>query len=152
MSRQLDKMHPELKQRFDIWHEMVVQAKIPYLITCVDRNITEQMALYVQGRMLLIHVNRFRKSAGLYLFKSEKENQNEVTWTLASKHITYPDKGSVYSRAFDFVILKENRAEWNLKVDVNHDDRPDYIQLGEMWEDVGGQAGYRFGDYCHLEI
>lgn len=150
MSRSVEKMHPDLKEKYDVFVEIMAEKQIPYLVTCVDRNITEQMALYAQGRLPLKDVNRYREAAGLCLLP---QNENKkVTWTLKSKHIVDPSKGIIFSRAFDFVVLKEDKPTWNLKVDVNRDDIPDYIQVGKIWESIGGKAGYRFNDYCHLEV
>jgi hypothetical protein len=152
MGRTMDLMHPELSKKYSEFDLIMFRKGIPYIITCVERNITEQMALYVQGRLPFKDVNRFRRATGLYLFKSEKENANKVTWTLNSKHIINPAKGINYSEAFDFAIMKDDRVTWDLKVNVNKNEIPDYIEAGKIWESLGGVAGYKFNDYCHLQI
>jgi hypothetical protein len=143
-------MRSDLREKYDEFTQVMAEKKIPYLVTCVDRSLTEQMALYAQGRMILRDVNRYRKAAELYLL-SDSENKR-VTWTLNSKHIINLEQGIVEARAFDFVILKDDRPTWNLKVDVNEDDIPDYVQVGRIWESLGGRAGYTFNDFCHLEV
>jgi peptidoglycan L-alanyl-D-glutamate endopeptidase CwlK len=152
MSRNINKMHLELREKYYLFEEKMEEKGIPFIITCVDRNITEQMALYVQGRLPLKDVNRFREVAGLYLFKSEQENKNAVSWTLKSRHITNIEKNVIFSEAFDIVITENGKANWNLKADVNKDDLPDYFQAGEIGESVGLEWGGSFHDYVHFQL
>ena len=57
-----------------------------YIVFEGRRSKHVQEAYYAQGRKSLVEVNAIRKTAGLYLLKSEKDNY-EITWTLKSKHL-----------------------------------------------------------------
>lgn len=133
----------------------MIEAKIPHALTSVARTILEQMALFVQGRLPLDLVNSFRLHAGLYTIA--KEDNNVVTWTLDSKHVTNffdKDLNNDKSRAFDFVILKEGQMTWDIKVNVNENEIPDYEEAGRIGESVGLVYGGRFStpDRCHLQV
>ena len=157
MSRDINRMTPELKEKYIAFKGSMEQAGIPFIVTSVDRNILEQMALYVQGRLNLKDVNRFRKAAGLYLFKNEIENKNEVTWTLESMHVVNTMDSMLdndLSRAFDIAIIKDGKAEWNLKADINENQMPDYQEAGLIGERCGLSWGGRFPkqDIPHYQL
>lgn len=148
MGIDINKMQPELLEKYLLFKQKMTEVKIDFKITCVDRNITEQMALYVQGRLPMKDVNRFRKAAGLYLFKSDTENKSVVTWTLESKHITNNLVNGTYntlSRAFDIAIIKDGKVTWDIK---------EYDKAGPIGESVGLKWGGRFSspDRPHFEI
>jgi peptidoglycan L-alanyl-D-glutamate endopeptidase CwlK len=68
-----------------------------------------------------------------------------VTWTRNSRH-TKRD-------AFDIAILLSGKPVWNVKVDVNDDNIPDYQQAGEVGEACGLTWGGRWKqpDYPHFQ-
>ena len=155
MSRDINRMTPELKEKYYLFEEEMNKAGLPFMITSVDRNILEQMALFVQKRLELKDVNRFRKAAGLYLFKSEEENKNIVTWTLESYHVVNTMDSMIdndLSRAFDIAILKNAKPEWNLKADINANQMPDYQEAAEIGRKVGLVPGIDFGDPPHYQL
>jgi len=155
MSRNVNKLTDSMQKRFLAFEAEMKRRGIPFMITSVDRSITEQMALYVQGRLSLPDVNKFRNAAGLYPLPYS-ENKI-VTWTLESFHVVNrANKASVddQARAFDIAILKgPNKPTWDLKVNVNGNDIPDYTEAGEIWESLGGVWGGRWGnpDYPHFQ-
>jgi len=157
MSRNIEKLVPKARDMYREFDKKMKEAGIPYAVTCVDRTIAEQIALYAQGRDPLEKVNYLRKIAGLYLFKTEAENKSKVTWTLKSRHLTYPldpDETKHFSKAFDIVILKGGRAQWDIKVDVNKNEIPDYEEAGRIWESLGGTWGgnWKNPDRPHFEV
>jgi hypothetical protein len=160
MSRNLDMATPYMK-----WfaETLIVRAASELLllviVTDVDRNYKVQMALYAQGRQSIEEVNLLRKVAELAPI-TEKDNRKRVTWTMASKHIIRLDDtiaDNDKSRAVDFGILdKSGRYVGDVKADVNRDNKPDYEQLAELGEQIGGgkiTAGARFKnpDYPHFQ-
>jgi len=153
-SRNINDLVPELLEKYKAFNIKMGEAKLIHVVTCTLRTILEQMALYTQGRMPLADVNAFRKAAGL-LPISQSEN-NKVTWTLNSKHIVNPiDPNNNKSKAFDIAILnKEGQVVWNLKIDVNENDIPDYEEAGKIGESVGLKWGGRFStpDPPHFEL
>jgi hypothetical protein len=148
-SKDITDLTPIMQQRYFLWARGMTELKIPYMITCVGRIKAEQEALYAQGRRTLIEVNALRSFVGLYLLKFEAENI-KVTWTLESKHI-FDDKGKAH--AWDFAILKGTKPTWDLKISVNADQIPDYLQAGEIAEKYSLRWGGRFKspDYPHIE-
>lgn len=157
MSRDINRMDPVLKEKYISFKGEMDLAGIPFIVTSVDRNILEQMALYVQKRLPLKDVNKFRKVAGLYLFQTEAENTGPVTQTLDSKHVVNILDSMIendLSRAFDIAIIRDGKAEWNLKADVNANNVADYDEAGLIGEKVGLRWGGRFSspDKPHFEI
>lgn len=103
----------------------MAEAGIPFMFTCTYRSQEEQDALYEQGRT---------------------KPGKIVTWTRASKHTE--------RRAFDIAILNQGKPIWDVKVDVNENDIPDYQEAGKIGESVRLVWGGRFKspDYCHFEL
>ncbi|MCL6578006.1 MAG: M15 family metallopeptidase [Candidatus Bathyarchaeota archaeon] len=151
----LIQMSGPLRDKYLAFDQKMNEAKIPYAITCVARTLVVQMTLFIQGRLGLEHVNKFRKAAELPPIE-EKKNV-VVTWTLESKHVvnpldTNPEKR--VSKAFDIVILKGKEPTWDLKVNVNENEVPDYIEAGQIGETVGLEWGGRWEnpDYPHFQL
>ena len=130
-------------------------AGIPFAITCTSRTVKEQFALYAQGRDDLATVNALRYDAGLPPI-GPAQNKHKVTWTLNSKHLIDLDDNNPHndkSRAFDIAIVRDGKPVWDVKVDVNNDQIPDYEQAGIIGESVGLRWGGRFRspDRPHFE-
>lgn len=143
----------QLYYRFD--YEMK-KAGLFYIITCTARTTKEQVALYAQGRQELEEVNELRNSAGMPPI-TNAENQRRVTWTLKSEHLIDLDDTDIsnnLSRAFDIAMVgKGGKAHWDIKVSVNENDIPDYIEAGQIGEKVGLVWGGRWKspDYPHFQ-
>lgn len=154
-SRAVTDCTPELREKIKKFTIAMFSAGIPFIITCTARTVKEQVALHAQGRDDLFTVNALRYAAGLPPI-SEEQNKHKVTWTLASKHIIDLDDGEPgndKSRAFDIAITRDGKPLWNVKVDVNADNIPDYMQAGQIGESVGLRWGGRFRrpDMPHFE-
>ena len=155
-SRKIEDCVPELQEKIRLFDAAMKARILPYMITCTARIVREQIALYAQGRAKLDVVNVFRKLAGLSPI-SFMENCKKVTWTLASKHIIDLDDNNPANdkaRAFDIAITRDGRPVWDLKVNVNKNDIPDYDEAGMIGESVGLRWGGRFPspDRPHFEI
>ena len=85
MSRNIDMMHPSLKVKYIAFTYRMKAAGLSFVVTCVERTVLEQMALYVQGRLQVDDVNMYRMVAGMDRIK--EVNNRKVTWTLNSRHI-----------------------------------------------------------------
>jgi len=156
-SRDLNMLTPTLKPKAEEWLIRCAKANILVLITCTARLVKEQLALYSQGRDDLAHVNYLRARAGMAPITAQ-QNTRRVTWTLKSKHLIDlddGDPGNDKARAFDFCILKpDQKPTWDLKVDVDSDDVPDYLEAGQIAESLGLKWGGRWKknpDYPHIE-
>ena len=142
MTRNPKDLTPELYARYLLWDKAVKQAGLNYILTCVARSEAEQHALYAQGLCSLSQVNVLREGVGLPKITS-KEN-HRVTWTMQSRHIV--NSANTKSRAFDFALLRpgSSEVEWSLRVDTNDKGGPDYLEAGQLWEEVGGEWGGRW--------
>jgi peptidoglycan L-alanyl-D-glutamate endopeptidase CwlK len=156
LSRNLEDLDPKLIILYQEFNLKMGEAGLIHVITSTSRSILEQMALFVQGRLPLVTVNTFRFHAGLRPI--ENTDNNMVTWTLDSKHVTNmfdKDLNNDKSKAFDIAILnKQGQAVWDIKISVNDNDIPDYDEAGIIGESVGLKWGGRFShpDRPHFEL
>lgn len=154
-SRKVSDLIPSMQTKFKAFALAMLQANIPFVLTCTARTVAEQVALHAQGRKPLDEVNQLRIAAGLPVLTSEDQNK-KVTWTLQSKHLIDLDDGNPdndRSRAFDIAITRDGKPVWDVKVDVNGDKVSDYQQAGIIGESVGLRWGGRFKypDMPHFE-
>lgn len=149
MSRDLNLLTPTLKSKLFVLENKALDAGILFIVTCTARTYLEQFALYAQGREKLEMVNHLRDNAGLGPIQ-ERENKI-VTWTLDSKHVIN-DKRTL-SQAFDIVIVEKDRPIWDIKVNVNNNEIPDYLELAKIGKGLGLTAGayFKHPDYPHFE-
>ena len=155
-SRKIEDCVSELQEKFAAFKAAMDAAGISFILTCTARTVREQVALYAQGREKLETTNALRKIAGLAPI-SWMENARKVTWTLASKHIIDLEDGNTENdkaRAFDIAVTKDGKPVWDLKVNVNKNDLPDYDEAGRIGEAVGLRWGGRFPspDRPHFEV
>lgn len=157
-SRNLDDLVPELKVKCLRLKEEAAKVGINFVITCTARNLTEQVALYAQGRQTLADTNKLRTLAGLSVI-TEKENKNKITWTLASKHIINLNddvKNNDKAKAFDVALIDENKKiSWDtIKLNVNKNQKADYLELAEIGRGIGLTCGafWKTPDFPHYEI
>lgn len=145
-SRALSDLEPGLEAKARLFLKLCAERGLPVHITCTGRTEAEQLALYAQGREPLAAVNEKRSACGLWSLK-EEENRI-VTWTMESRHLVKFDQatGALLrkARAFDVAIVKDKQFIWELKVDVNDNDIPDWNELGALGEECGLVWGGRW--------
>jgi|GEM_PF-712108 peptidoglycan L-alanyl-D-glutamate endopeptidase CwlK len=142
-SRRLEDLNPVVADMCRRFLALCRDRGIDVVVTSTLRTEAEQLALFAQGRKSLWYVNELRRDAGL---PPIKEEQNRiVTHVLTSVH--------QFGCAFDVCIIKDGRAVWNIKADVNENDIPDYEEIGKIGEHIGLTWGgrFKFKDYCHFE-
>lgn len=118
------------------WEAHCFAIGIPVIITSTLRDIEYQNFLYEQGRTRPGKI---------------------VTWTHNSRHL--PDETGK-STAWDFAVVKDGQPCWVVKVDVNDNDIPDYLDAAQVARDLGLVSGADFKDkhgkpqpdYCHVEL
>lgn len=136
MKPKITDMTDSLKLKYAAFAAKMGEHGIPFILNCVLRTKVEQEALYAQGRESLEEVNKKRAIAGMYLFKTEKENSFTVSNTLNSKHFADPVTGK--SNAFDIAIVRDgNKPTWDMKWDGNHDGISDYREAAFIGKLVG---------------
>ncbi len=156
MSRDLNLLHPRLKAVVQLFVDGCKAKGIDVIITCTGRSFKTQVALYAQGRQPLNEVNRLRKIAGIRSITA-KANKKRVTWTLASRHIINLDDnkdGNDYATAFDYAVVKNGKAIWNVKASLDGDDIPDYLECANVAKDLGLESGafWKKPDYPHVQL
>jgi peptidoglycan L-alanyl-D-glutamate endopeptidase CwlK len=142
MSRMLTDLTPTLEAKARKFLVICADRNLPVHITCTARSIQEQEALYAQGRETLSKVNELRKAVGLWALTEEENRRPPVTWTLKSRHIVYSPNEK--ARAFDVAIVKDKQFVWDLKVNVNDNDIPDWEEIGILGESCGLEWGGRW--------
>lgn len=147
-SRSIDLLTPSCKEKFLIMSDLAMREGLIFLrdwiVTCTARLTKEQIALYAQGRESLATVNKYRALAKMPPITAA-ENKHKVTWTLQSKHLIDLDDGikeNDLARAFDIAITKNNKAVWDLKVNVDNDELPDYEELAICGKKAGLNPGF----------
>lgn len=155
-SRMMSDLEPSLAKKAYQFLEKCREAGLPVHITCTGRTEREQAALYAQGRKPLAEVNEMRKACGLWMLKDE-DNRRPITWTMQSKHIIRLDAATGmalnHARAFDVALVRDKQMVWELKVDINDNDIPDWEEIGRLGEACGLVWGGRWKspDRPHFE-
>jgi len=134
VSKSIDDLRPDARDAARETLKDMLLANLPVIVTSTLRSIHHQVALFAQGRCPLAIVNHLRSMAGLGNI-SEKENKYTVTncdgVTTRSAHQD--------GRAFDVVLVKNGKAQWNVKQNVEA-----YRKIGEIVEAKGWTWGGRF--------
>jgi len=156
MSRDINKLHPKLKNKVQPFIEGCKARGIDVIITCTGREFKEQVALYAQGRQPLNEVNRLRKIVG-WAGLTEAQNKKRVTWTLASRHIINlddNDRKNDKATAFDFAIVKNGKAVWDVKADIDTDGVADYLECAKVAQSLGLESGafWKKADFPHVQL
>lgn len=149
MSRKIEDLHPVVAgMAKTLIHVVKEKLGIDIFITSTLRTAGEQLAYFAQNRKKLEEVNRLRRHAGLSEITQE-QNKRTVTQLLTSIH--------EFGCALDICIDKSSapglQPEWDVKADINHNEIPDYEEIGKIGEATGFRWGGRFPkkDYVHFE-
>lgn len=156
MSRDLNLLHPQLQDLVPVFIQKCKEVGHEVIITCTARDFKEQVALYAQGRQPLNEVNRLRKIVG-WVGLTDEQNKKRVTWTLASRHIINLDdtnKQNDKATAFDFAVIKNGKAIWDVKADIDADGVADYLECAKVAQSLGLESGafWKKADYPHVQL
>ena len=124
-SRKIEDLTPETQEKYHAFARAMAEAGLPFICTCTYRSQEEQNALFAQGR---------------------SKPGPKVTWTTLSRHT---DRA-----AFDIVINRDGKPCWDVKVDLNDNEIPDYEEAGRIGENVGLTWGGRWKtpDRPHFQL
>lgn len=161
-------MHPLLAKRIKLWEVVASDKGLSVIYTSVKRMAQEQYALWLQGRDSLEHINMARNIAGMpYLSAFDKLGKiiiyKPVTWTLDSRHVVNLNdsrKDNDVSTAVDFAIVYGKGITYDLKININKNQLPDYEELAELALTFDLEPGFYFKDKkgrpnpdpCHLQL
>ncbi len=124
-----DRLHPLVANRGESFIRLAYSClDLEVRLTSGYRSAKEQNALYAQGR---------------------SEPGQVVTNAKAGQ--SYHN----YGLAVDFVIIHNNKADYDLNTDRNRNDIPDWQELGELGKALGFEWGgdwNSFPDYPHLQM
>jgi peptidoglycan L-alanyl-D-glutamate endopeptidase CwlK len=147
-SREITELDPELQAKYWELEKEARKAGIAFIVTSTYRDQECQDKLFAKGRTSpgppcscggkTRPIGTCKKhSLGLC-----------VTWIRHSKH---QDR-----KAFDIAIVKLDKTIcWDVKVDVNKNDIPDYMELALIGQRIGLKPGALWKnkkDYPHYEI
>lgn len=143
-SRRIEDLHPIVADKCKALINLCADKGINLIVTSTLRTPEEQLAYYSQGRKTLETVNELREEAGLPPI-TEKENSKIITKLQTSIH--------QFGCAFDIAIVKDNKVIWDVKVNINNNDIPDYEEIGKLGEYLGLVWGgrFKFKDCVHFE-
>lgn len=141
--RLMEGLYPTVAQMCALFVDLCKEQEVPIKLISTLRTEAEQLALFSQGRKSLKEVNGMRTDAGLAPIT--KEANRIVTHAPTSVH--------QFGCAFDICLLKDGKAVWDIKADINNNQLPDYHEAGKLGESVGLKWGGRFKlrDYVHFE-
>lgn len=125
VSRKVSDLVPAMREKAKEFAVRMAEEGIPFMFTCTSRSQEEQDALYQQGRT---------------------KPGKIVTWTKHSLH--------TQRVAFDIAILRDGQPTWDIKVDVDGDAIADYLEAGQIGEEIGLIWGGRWKkpDYPHFQL
>ena len=145
-SRSLKDLTLEAQDAFEKF-ELALQAEglAWFKRCCTYRSQAEQNALWCRGRYKLAVVNATYKAAGLAPI-TEAENKRPVTWARKSVH--------TQREAVDYFIEKDGRYCTDVKVDINDNDVPDWVEFGRVAVACGLEWGGKWSnpDLPHVQL
>ena len=144
MSRDIDDLTPRMREKIVAFEQALAAAGLGHFRrSCTYRSQAEQDVLWKQGRAPLAEVNAAREAIGLAPITAAQNVK--ITWRAVSVHTS--------REAVDYYVLRDGRADWDLKVDINRDDIPDWQQFVEIAESCGVEAGgrWRRPDWPHVQ-
>ena len=125
MSRDLNLLHPKVKEATLKLIEECKKNNINIIITQTTRSAAMQEAYYARGRMPLDHVNALYKKAGLAPV-SAAENKSIVT-----NAKTDANSFHAYGLAVDFAVMIDNKTVlWDARKDLDGDGIPEHTEVG----------------------
>jgi peptidoglycan L-alanyl-D-glutamate endopeptidase CwlK len=125
MSRKIEDLILEMQEKVREFAGKMAEVGIPWMLTCTYRSQDEQDKLYAQGRT---------------------KPGKKVTWVKVSRHTSRV--------AFDIAILKDKKPVWDIKININNNEIPDYTEAGQIGEECGLVWGGRWStpDFPHFEL
>ncbi len=126
-SRSIDDLTPEAQAKYWEWAGAMRAANLPYMVTCTYRTQQEQEEqVWAQGRI---------KPGPIITWTKNSMHTKRIAWDIA-------------------ILIGVNKPTWNLKVDVDKDQEPDYIEAAEVGRKCGLTVGADFPhpDYPHFQL
>ena len=150
-SRDLNDLKPLMLQRIILFERQLEEHGLKnFCRSCVLRSQAEHDALWMRGRYPLNVVNAAYRKVWLAPITAE-ENKRPVTWVLTSRHTPRPGETKV--DAVDYFQLVKGRASYDLKVDSDFDNIPDWHEFVKIAQMCGLEAGgaWQKKDYPHVQ-
>jgi hypothetical protein len=143
-SRKIEDLTPRMQQRILLFEAQLEQEGLHFHRSCTLRTHEEQSALWMRGRYPLNVVNAAYESVGLAPI-TDAENERPVTWVRISIH----EPGE----AVDYYQEVKGKASYDIKVDADFDNIPDWVEFtriaGMCGLDAGGNWDKR--DWPHVQ-
>lgn len=143
-SRKIEDLTPRMQAKILVFESRLKDAGLSHFRrSCTYRSQAEQNALWKMGRESLLDVNAARAAVGLAAI-TEKQNR-KVTWRAVSIHTC--------REAVDYYVYRDGKADWDIKVDINDNDIPDWREFGAIAASCGLEWGgnWRKPDVPHVQ-
>ena len=147
-STDISELLPGTQKKILRLEEWCLQTGVYVRRTCTYRSEVAQKALYARGRENYADCIELYKEAGLVPPLDAFEPnwwKKKVTWTLKSTHSK--------RRAVDYCM--RGKSPYDLKIDVNRNEVPDWEEFAIIAQKCGLNAGYFWKppkrDCCHVQ-
>lgn len=144
-SRKLEDLTPRMQQKILLFEAQLEKEGLHFHRSCTLRTHEEQSALWMRGRHPIETVNSAYKTAGMAPI-TEDENKRPVTWVKKSVHES--------GEAVDYYQEVKGRASYDLKVDSDFDNIPDWKEFVKIAQMCGLEAGGAWDkkDWPHVQF
>ena len=149
-SRALEDLKPMMQLRVKLFEAQLKEHGLLFKRSCVLRTQEEHDALWMRGRYPLEIVNAAYKLVGMAPI-TEEENKRPVTWVKTSRHT--PKEGETQVDAVDYYQEVKGKASYDLKVDADFNNIPDWETFVRLAGMCGLEAGgsWKKKDYPHVQ-
>jgi peptidoglycan L-alanyl-D-glutamate endopeptidase CwlK len=131
-SRKIEDLTLRMQLRIKLFEAQLEKEGLHFHRSCTMRTQEEQSALWMRGRYPINTVNAAYETVGLAPI-TEAENKRPVTWVRVSVHTS--------GEAVDYYQEVKGRASYDLKVDSDFDNIPDWKEFVRIAEMCGLEAG-----------
>lgn len=144
-SRKIEDLTPRMQQKVKLFEAQLEKDGLHFHRSCTLRTHEEHSALWMRGRYPYSTVKLAYENAGLPPI-SEDENKRPVTWVRKSVH----EDGE----AVDYYQEVKGKASYDLKVDADFDNIPDwkeFVKIAQMCGLFPGALYKTTPDWPHVE-
>lgn len=144
-SRRIEDLTPRMQEKIKLFEQKLEEAGLHFHRSCTLRSHEEQLALWMRGRNPLEKVNAAYKKVGLAPITAE-ENRWPVTWRRTSIHES--------GEAVDYYQEVEGKASYDIKVDADFDNIPDWKEFVYIAQMCGLECGGAWDkkDWPHVQF
>ena len=143
-SRAIEDLTPRMQQKVKLFEFQLEKEGLHFHRSCTLRSREEQSALWMRGRYPINIVNSAYEMCGMAPITDE-DNLHKVTWVRKSIHES--------GEAVDYYQEVKGKASYDLKVDADFDNIPDWQEFVKIAQMCGLEAGGTWDkkDWPHVQ-